>query len=404
MKANPDHNPHRLHIGENLNLPGAETSTSESAGERGRHREVAAPSEDRHGRRRHGRERDEIQNAIDTQMETPTEDEGRGRHRRHGHAAAEEAPAPHSYVVKHGDTLYRIGKRFDVPLEQLRDMNDLNARGRLHAGQKVALPRQRRPSAGRTRPSRPRETLVRERPAAGAPPPTRHSSPIRVDGPVRLRPQAAVRAGPPASSTPPASSAGADGADALHVACRARCATPPAYTPATAGLYAAALSRRAPTPPAGAPSSKPRRGRPTPRSSRRAGASSPGRHAAACCRASGPSRAASAATASTSPPPDGTPVQAAASGRRGLCRRSGARLRQSGADQARGRLGHRVRPPVGHRGEDQGARFAGLGDRHGRLERRRRPAAAALRGPLCASSPAERARPIDPALVLPVGQ
>lgn len=42
-----------------------------------------------------------------------------------GPAQAQETPAPETYVVKPGDTLYSIARRFDTSVARLRDLNDL---------------------------------------------------------------------------------------------------------------------------------------------------------------------------------------------------------------------------------------------------------------------------------------
>ena len=44
------------------------------------------------------------------------------------------------YVVHPGDTLYRIARRFEVPMEELVYVNQLQAPGVLSVGQALLLP------------------------------------------------------------------------------------------------------------------------------------------------------------------------------------------------------------------------------------------------------------------------
>lgn len=60
------------------------------------------------------------------------------RFRRKETARAE--PAVRTHTVQQGDTLYEIGKRYDVPLEALRELNDLRPGDYIHPGQELRIP------------------------------------------------------------------------------------------------------------------------------------------------------------------------------------------------------------------------------------------------------------------------
>ena len=49
-------------------------------------------------------------------------------------------PTPKAYVVESGDTLFSIGKRFNVSGDVLAELNNVDPKGRLRSGQEVALP------------------------------------------------------------------------------------------------------------------------------------------------------------------------------------------------------------------------------------------------------------------------
>ena len=65
-----------------------------------------------------------------------------------------KVPTPKGYVVKKGDTLYSIGRRFGVPVGDLKDINGLASAAHLHPGQKIDLPGS--PAASATACARPR--------------------------------------------------------------------------------------------------------------------------------------------------------------------------------------------------------------------------------------------------------
>jgi murein DD-endopeptidase MepM/ murein hydrolase activator NlpD len=51
-----------------------------------------------------------------------------------------KVPTPKTYVVRPGDTLYSIHRRFDVPVDALKTLNGLGASAKLQPGQKIDLP------------------------------------------------------------------------------------------------------------------------------------------------------------------------------------------------------------------------------------------------------------------------
>jgi murein DD-endopeptidase MepM/ murein hydrolase activator NlpD len=115
-QANPGIDPRRLRAGDTLKLPGAEASAGS----------------------------EQASNAADGLAK-------KSRHGRRGRESAEASPvaSPKTYTVRHGDTLYSIGRRFDVSLDELRAMNGLRAGRALRSGQTLKLER-----ASEERPSR----------------------------------------------------------------------------------------------------------------------------------------------------------------------------------------------------------------------------------------------------------
>ncbi|MDR3508192.1 MAG: LysM peptidoglycan-binding domain-containing M23 family metallopeptidase [Caulobacteraceae bacterium] len=49
-------------------------------------------------------------------------------------------PTPKAYVIQSGDTLYGVARRFNIPALALAEINDIDTTDRLHAGQQIALP------------------------------------------------------------------------------------------------------------------------------------------------------------------------------------------------------------------------------------------------------------------------
>ena len=52
------------------------------------------------------------------------------------------------YAVRKGDTLYSIARAHNLTVDELRDLNDLTARTKLHAGQKLRVNAPRTLTAG----------------------------------------------------------------------------------------------------------------------------------------------------------------------------------------------------------------------------------------------------------------
>ncbi|MFC3069597.1 LysM peptidoglycan-binding domain-containing protein [Phenylobacterium soli] len=84
--------------------------------------------------------------------------------------AKAEPEAPTSYTVKKGDTLYSISKKLGIGLDELREANDISARGSIHAGQTLKLPGAEAPAeepAPKATSSR-RKTTAREEVSEGS--------------------------------------------------------------------------------------------------------------------------------------------------------------------------------------------------------------------------------------------
>ncbi|MDR3510856.1 MAG: LysM peptidoglycan-binding domain-containing M23 family metallopeptidase [Caulobacteraceae bacterium] len=145
-----------------------------------------------------------------------------------------KVPTAKTYVVKPGDTLYSIGRRFDVPVDALKSLNGLESAARLHPGQKIDLPGQEAeappPEETPARPARTRSSS-RNRPE----PPTRSET-----GPAFSEQPAA--APPPPTAPPPVASGAAGPSQPIpYTSLTGRAPPPPSYTP--------------PPPPAAAPPS-----------------------------------------------------------------------------------------------------------------------------------------------------
>ena len=134
-------------------------------------------------------------------------------------------PIHKAYVVQSGDSLYGIARRFSTPVDVLSDLNHLDAKSRLHPGQKVALPdlardtgAQARPGETRTAKARPGESAAQiaraeeTAPASGEAPMERASaasSTMRSDpyaAPGSPRPYASVSPRPPTRPAYPSAS------------------------------------------------------------------------------------------------------------------------------------------------------------------------------------------------------
>jgi murein DD-endopeptidase MepM/ murein hydrolase activator NlpD len=186
-----------------------------------------------------------------------------------------KVPTRKSYVVKHGDTLYSIARRYDVPLAALRELNGVDSRSHLHVGQTIDIsgeppppPPSRRARPERTRapqperhvapPSRPNTTIsgsafapppappvVPSSPPPPAPPAS-SGSPVTPSSPpshpvpysqlpgALAGPQAAPPVRPSATYTPPTRPAAPYSPPAYAPPRPATPYSPPAYTPPAA--------------------------------------------------------------------------------------------------------------------------------------------------------------------------
>ena len=108
------------------------------------------------------------------------------------------APAK-AYVVGPGDTIYSISRRFGVSVEALREENGLSRRGSIHTGQKLRLP------AG-YRDRGPITTTIRAPSVVQAPPVRREPAPAPVEptAPRPYTPSPRPYVPPPSTTTPPA--------------------------------------------------------------------------------------------------------------------------------------------------------------------------------------------------------
>jgi murein DD-endopeptidase MepM/ murein hydrolase activator NlpD len=129
-----------------------------------------------------------------------------------------KVPTAKTYVVQPGDTLYGIGRRFDVPVDALKDLNGLESSARLQPGQKIDLPSQQAEPAPEAPPAKPARTRTSPPPSRRPTPPTPPTRPSSVAGsafggpspetpvapPPAPPPAAPAPVAPPASPSPPA--------------------------------------------------------------------------------------------------------------------------------------------------------------------------------------------------------
>jgi murein DD-endopeptidase MepM/ murein hydrolase activator NlpD len=113
-------------------------------------------------------------------------------------------PTPKAYVVESGDTLFAISKRFNLSAEQLAELNNLDPNEKVRSGEEIDLPIDVKDSGPLKRPGPPaprrgeEETIpAQEQPTYRPPEPTyRPSEPT-------YRPQPPIRPEPPSRYTPP---------------------------------------------------------------------------------------------------------------------------------------------------------------------------------------------------------
>jgi murein DD-endopeptidase MepM/ murein hydrolase activator NlpD len=159
---------------------------------------------------RKGDNLEKIAGKLDTTVDQLRDDNDLGRHEKIHPGQELKGPrsTAHAYVAGAGDTLYSISRRFGVSAEALRDENDLSRNASLRPGQKIRLPTGYRDHGPLTS-----TTRIPEAPAYAPPsPPPPYAPPAASPPP---RPYI-----PPAVTPPPAS---APAATPPY--------TPPAYTP-----------------------------------------------------------------------------------------------------------------------------------------------------------------------------
>ena len=156
-----------------------------------------------------------------------------------------KVPTAKAYVVKHGDTLYSISRRFDVPVDALKDLNGLGSGAKLHPGQRIDLPSKPGEAPAETAPTPAPARRGRTLPPAASyrpAPPTRPSS---VAGSAFGGPSAAPEAVTPAPTAPAAPAPTAPAAPAagpehpIPYSAMPGHAAPPAYAPPSVARPAA---------------------------------------------------------------------------------------------------------------------------------------------------------------------
>jgi murein DD-endopeptidase MepM/ murein hydrolase activator NlpD len=103
-------------------------------------------------------------------------------------------PVHKVYVVQAGDTFYGIGRRFSTPVDVLSDINQMDPKARLRPGQKIALPIMARDTGPLARPGGSAAELARA-----------EESPPRREAPAPVRPReelASTRTDPYATTGP----------------------------------------------------------------------------------------------------------------------------------------------------------------------------------------------------------
>lgn len=139
-----------------------------------------------------------------------------------------KVPVHKAYVVQSGDSLYGIARRFSTPVDVLSDLNRLDAKSRLRPGEKIALPQLARDIGPVTRPGESAAELAKaeDSPAPRREAATTSSQPAPVESasatssasradpyaqPAAPRPYASVSPRPPSRSSsylyPPPSAA-----------------------------------------------------------------------------------------------------------------------------------------------------------------------------------------------------
>jgi murein DD-endopeptidase MepM/ murein hydrolase activator NlpD len=183
MEANRDSHPKRLKIGDELQVPTPNAAPSTAKDRDGR--DTADTDTPAHGRRHRGA-------ASDNTADQPARDTK--------HDRRAKSRKPRGYAVKHGDTLYSIAKRNGATVDELKTLNHLRSSS-LHSGQKLKLPGDVEAPVAEERPAR----VTRPAPARRTPQPSRQES---LFGSSFGTPPAAPTEPTPAPVATPQSSAG----------------------------------------------------------------------------------------------------------------------------------------------------------------------------------------------------
>ena len=104
-------------------------------------------------------------------------------------------PTPKAYIVEGGDTLFAISKRFNISPEVLAELNNFNPNEKVRSGEEIALPVDIKDSGPLKRPGPPAGRRSEEEEAPVAEQPTRHA-------PEAYHPQPPIRPEPPSRYTP----------------------------------------------------------------------------------------------------------------------------------------------------------------------------------------------------------
>lgn len=175
MEANRDSHPKRLKIGDELQVPTPNAAPSTANDRHGR--DTADTETPAHGRRHRGA-------ASDNTADQPARDTE--------HDRRPKSRKPSGYVVKHGDTLYSIAKHNGATVDELKTLNHLRSSS-LHSGQKLKLPGDVEAPVAQERPAR----FTRSAQARRTPQPSRQES---LFGTAFVTPPAAPTPAPVATS------------------------------------------------------------------------------------------------------------------------------------------------------------------------------------------------------------
>jgi murein DD-endopeptidase MepM/ murein hydrolase activator NlpD len=115
-----------------------------------------------------------------------------------------KVPTPKAYIVESGDTLFAISRRFNLPADVLAELNNFDPNEKVRSGEEIALPDAVKDSGPLKRPAPPTARRVEEEQAPVAEQPTRRSPEYQHSQPDYPRPQPPIRPEPPSRYTPAA--------------------------------------------------------------------------------------------------------------------------------------------------------------------------------------------------------